>query len=177
VDLLGAELLTAVNLAAEREDTIVGLEEEIEMLRKPNAKEVKLTKEIMNLKEELTACHETISQLEEQLEAKDQEKQHWQREYDNVSLYHEDWLAAQRLCTFRIAEETDAEVSKLRSRTIKQSREIASLGQHGKISENELMRHEDSLVHKHKVTEGLLEDKHSLLKDVANCEETNVSNK
>jgi chromosome segregation ATPase len=174
IDAMGAELLIANNLVAEREDTIVGLEEEIELLRKPNAKELKLSGEIQHLKKEMADLEENRTQLEAQLEAEEGKKQHWQREYDHASLCHEDWLATQRVTNFRAAEETNWKVTSLQTRINNQTKEIAELCQRVKASEWQLMTHEDSLVRKQRVAEGLQDEKCGLLNEVADCEERNV---
>lgn len=175
LDATGAELLDATNLVMERDNTIVGLYEEIELLRKPNAKEEKLMAEVKALKLELIDCRELNASLETQLATIEKEKHHWQREFERLSLLHEDWLAAQRVVNIRIADETFAQVTSLKNTIHKQFGEIESLSRRHLVSENELMREEDLFVRRLQMTNGLQEEKISLEKDVADGEEVKVS--
>lgn len=174
LDKTGTELLNAQNFVEERDNSIVGLYEEIEMLRKPNAKEEKLKKEVEELNSQLNGCHVKIDKLRARLVETDAEKLHWQREYDITSLYHEDWLAVQRRENSLLADQTNAQVTSLRNTIEMHSDEISALSLRSQISENELSKQEDALTRKHIAMVGLIEERVGLMKEVAESENAQV---
>lgn len=162
---MAAELLSSNNLVAEKEDAIVALEEEMDLLRKTHAKVATMNKVVKNFKSGV----ETVDE-------KKQEENHWQVEYDLVSLNHEDWLVRQLNENMRNAAGATAEISSMQSRINDQCGEISALHQRDKENENEMMKHEDNLVCHNIAMDELMTVNRSLRNDVADCRAQNVSN-
>ena len=175
MDTLGAELLDANNLVAEKEDVIVGLEEQIEVLSKPNAKEIKLIEEIATLKVDIVKYEENISELTSMLETTEREKQQWQKEYDNSNLMHEDWLTAQRIRNVEFAADMNMQISTLQTTICTQTVELNKSYHRAETSENQLAQSEDSSVRKFKLTKELLAEKLRLEGNIENFTAENVS--
>lgn len=143
LDLLGAELLHANNLVSEKEDFIVGLEEQIELLRKPNAKELKLRADIEALRVTLTARDDEVAGVVARLNVSDRESQRWQQEYDGASLRHEDWLVAQRTMSIKMTDDASATERILQSTISSQGEELDRMCARGWEAEHQLMLGED----------------------------------
>ena len=158
LDAMGAELLNANNLIAERENTIVGLEEEIEVLRKPSIKEALLTEEIRELKLHNGTLERSISRLETELDSAEKGRLHWQREYDCNSMNHEDWLVSQRLLNLDYVENVKSKIDMLETELSNQRHETFCMSQRIISYENELMRQEDSVTRTHQTVASFKSD-------------------